>query len=355
MLTSGIVTSKEVDTSSPTSHKLDSVHTSCLNGRKSLSADEHTTDNAWESSNDLLPKLCGGRASMDIGIGLPSFAPGVNRTIIREWTQRADAGPFSSLGITDRIVYSSFEAVVTLGAMAALTERIRLFTGILVSPIRSTGLLAKQLATVDALSEGRLSMGLAVGGREDDYLAAGENYHRRGRKLEEQIATMRRVWSGERLSEEVGQIGPAPTQKGGPEILIAALSPAAAQRAGRVADGFVASPSNPNRGASLYQVAEEARKEAGRPDKLRLVGGLYFALGEKGAEEGGANLRQYYAFMSARDGVSVDSYIAQTLRTTAEAVRNAIQACNDVGMDEIVLWPAVADMDQYERALAVVG
>jgi alkanesulfonate monooxygenase SsuD/methylene tetrahydromethanopterin reductase-like flavin-dependent oxidoreductase (luciferase family) len=292
---------------------------------------------------------------MEIGIGLPTFAPGINRAIIRDWCQRADAGPFSCLGITDRIVYPSFEAVVTLGAMAAVTERIRLFTGILVSPIRSTGLLAKQLATIDALSEGRLSLGVAVGGREDDYLAAGENYHRRGRKLEEQIVTLRRLWAGERLSEGVGPIGPAPVQRGGPRILIAALSPTAAQRAGRIADGFVASPSSPQRGASLYQVAEEARKEAGRPDRLRFVGGLYFALGEKGAEEGTANLRQYYQFMTARDGISVDSYIAQTLRTSRDAVKDTIQACQDVGMDEIVLWPCVASMDQFDRALELVA
>jgi alkanesulfonate monooxygenase SsuD/methylene tetrahydromethanopterin reductase-like flavin-dependent oxidoreductase (luciferase family) len=292
---------------------------------------------------------------MQIGIGLPTFAPGVNREIIREWTQRADQGPFSCLGITDRIVYPSFESVVTLGAMAALTERIRLFTGILVSPIRSAGVLAKQVATIDALSGGRLSLGVAVGGREDDYLAANANYHRRGRALEEQIATMRRVWAGERLSEAVGPIGPAPVQKGGPEVLIAALSPAAAERAGRIADGFVASPSNPHRGVSLYEIAEQARKDAGRPDRLRLVGGLYFALGEKGAEAGKANLTQYYQFMKARDGASVEAYMSQTLRTTPQAIKETLQTCEDVGMDEVVLWPSVADLDQFERALEVIA
>jgi alkanesulfonate monooxygenase SsuD/methylene tetrahydromethanopterin reductase-like flavin-dependent oxidoreductase (luciferase family) len=291
------------------------------------------------------------RGTMQIGIGLPTFVPGVNRDLIIEWSRRVDAGPFSSLGITDRIVYSSFEIITTLGAMAALTQRVRLFTGILVVPNRAPGLLAKQIATVDALSGGRLSLGVAVGGREDDYLAAGANFRGRGRRLESHLATMRRIWAGEPMSDSVGPIGVQPVQTGGPEILLAALTPAAAERAGRLGDGFVASPSSPARGAALYQIAEEARKAAGRDRRLRFVGGLYFALGGEAAEEGAANLRHYYAFMSARDGASVADYVAATLRATPEAVKDTIQACRDVGMDEIILWPSVGKLEQIDRVL----
>src|SRR5215218_8139148 len=149
---------------------------------------------------------------MEIGIGLPATIPWTNGPLILEWAKRADSSPFSSLGILDRLVYPNYEPLITLAAAAAVTERMRLMTTVLIAPLRRAGMLAKQASTIDALSGGRLSLGLGVGAREDDFHAAPASFHDRARRFEEQLELMRRLWSGQPVSEEVGPIG-APRHK----------------------------------------------------------------------------------------------------------------------------------------------
>ena len=109
---------------------------------------------------------------MDIAIGLPATIPGTSGSLVLDWARRADAGPFSSLGILDRLVYPNYETMITLAAAAAVTDRIRVMSTILIAPLRRGGVLAKQAATLDALSGGRLTLGIGVGAREDDFRAA---------------------------------------------------------------------------------------------------------------------------------------------------------------------------------------
>ncbi len=169
---------------------------------------------------------------MKIGIGLPTNVPGTKGDVILEWARKADTGPFSSLGLIDRLVYGNYEPMIALAAAAGVTSRVRLMTSVLIAPVRDAALLAKQAASLDALSGGRLTLGLGVGRREDDYLAVSGNFHRRGRRFEEQLAVMKRVWSGEGPADSVSAMGPDPVQRGGPELLIGAYAPAAIQRAG---------------------------------------------------------------------------------------------------------------------------
>src|SRR5579871_2980216 len=110
---------------------------------------------------------------MQIGIGLPNAVPGTDGPRLIEWARRADAGPFTSLGVLDRLAYASYDPLTALAAAAAVTRRVRLVTMIVIGPLRNTLLLAKAAASVDALSGGRLTLGLAVGARRDDYEAAG--------------------------------------------------------------------------------------------------------------------------------------------------------------------------------------
>src|SRR5215208_2732048 len=120
---------------------------------------------------------------MNIGVGLPTTTPGATGELLLEWARRADAGPFSSVAVLDRVVYDSFEPFAALAAAAGVTERVRLATMIAIGPIRPTALLAKQAASLNILSRGRFTLGLALGARRDDYEASGVPLRGRGRKL----------------------------------------------------------------------------------------------------------------------------------------------------------------------------
>src|SRR5436309_15334547 len=134
---------------------------------------------------------------MQIGIGLPATIPGVKGQLVLDWARKADAGPFSSLGILDRLVFPNYEPLTTLAAAAAVTQRVRLMTTVLITTLRNAGILAKQAATIDALSNGRLTLGLGVGAREDDFRGAPAPFRTRGKHFEEQLALRQRIWSGE--------------------------------------------------------------------------------------------------------------------------------------------------------------
>jgi alkanesulfonate monooxygenase SsuD/methylene tetrahydromethanopterin reductase-like flavin-dependent oxidoreductase (luciferase family) len=175
---------------------------------------------------------------MRIGIGLPAAVPGTPATSLGEWAAESERLGFRSLGALDRLVYDNLDPLVALGAAAARTERAELMTTVLTVPHRRNALvLAKQLASLDQLSGGRLTAGLALGGWPEDYEASGLPLAGRGATFEEMLATMRRAWAG----EIGGASGPMPALPSGrPAVLLGGFAPAAFARAAAVADGWVA-------------------------------------------------------------------------------------------------------------------
>ena len=176
---------------------------------------------------------------MKIGIGLPDSIPGVTPPLVTEWAARADAGPYSSVGTEDRLVYPNYDSLITLAAAASVTQRVRLITNILLAPLRNAGILAKQAATLDLLSGGRLTLGVAVGSRDTDYRAAPADFKTRGRRFDEQIAFMKRIWNGEAIADDIPQVGPSPVQPGGPELLFGGQTEHAVARTARWGDGYI--------------------------------------------------------------------------------------------------------------------
>ena len=211
---------------------------------------------------------------MNIGLGLPITDP----TALLDWARRGDAGPFSTLGLLDRLVYDNPEPLVTLAVLAGATTRIRLQTEVLLAPLREPALLAKHAATLDRLSGGRLVLGLGVGSRADDHLATGTDIRTRGRRLDEQMALMRRLWSGEPYDDHVGPIGPAPARPGGPEVLFGGFQPAALERVARWGDGFLAAAA-PSWAGGLIDTVRAAWKDLGREGAPRIVAQVSTALG----------------------------------------------------------------------------
>jgi alkanesulfonate monooxygenase SsuD/methylene tetrahydromethanopterin reductase-like flavin-dependent oxidoreductase (luciferase family) len=202
---------------------------------------------------------------MDIGIGLPATIPGTKGSLVLDWAKRADSASFSSLGVLDRMVYPNYEPLIALAAAAAVTSRVRLMTTVLLAPLRGAGVLAKQAASIDALSEGRLTLGLGVGGREDDFRVAPASFRDRARRFEEQLDIMKRIWSGQPVSEEMGPVGPPPAREGGPELLIGGYSPTPIRRVGRWTDGFISGGvPDPEQVRQMFDLAEESWRAEGR-------------------------------------------------------------------------------------------
>lgn len=142
-----------------------------------------------------------------------------------------------------------------LAALEAETQRLRLMTGVLLAPLHNAGILAKQAASLDVLSNGRLTLGLGVGPRVDDYRAAPASFHDRGKRLEQQLELMTRIWSGQPVADQTGPIGPTPVQPGGPEVLLGGQSSSAISRLKRWGNGYIAALGSPQRTNELFRQA----------------------------------------------------------------------------------------------------
>jgi alkanesulfonate monooxygenase SsuD/methylene tetrahydromethanopterin reductase-like flavin-dependent oxidoreductase (luciferase family) len=275
---------------------------------------------------------------MNIGVGLPTTTPGATGELLLEWARRADAGPFSSVAVLDRVAYDSFEPFAALAAAAAVTSRVRLATMIAIGPLRPTGLLAKQAASVHALSGGRLTLGLAVGARTEDYEAAGVESRGRGRKLTEQLAYIRGGVDGDR-------VGPS---REGIELLVGGLSGQAFSRMARYADGYAHGGGPPRAFASAAARAEAAWKDLGRPGRPKLWGQGYFTFGD--VERGQAYLRDYYAFT----GPFAEQIVAAN-PTSPAALKDFVRGYEEAGCDELVLFPTVADAEELDRLMEALA
>jgi alkanesulfonate monooxygenase SsuD/methylene tetrahydromethanopterin reductase-like flavin-dependent oxidoreductase (luciferase family) len=281
---------------------------------------------------------------MEIGIGLPATVPGVGRDDLLAWARRAEERGFSSLGTIDRLVYPNFEPLIALAAAAAVTERIRLATDILLAPLRGNGaLLAKQAATIDALSGGRLVLGVAVGMRPDDFEAAAVPHERRGELMDDLLEEMRSVWAGERRGF-AGAIGPPPARDGGPELLIGGTVDATVRRTVQFGDGWTMGGGTPDAFREIAGKVRSAWSDAGRPGAPRLVALCYFALGDDA--EGAANgyLNDYYAFT----GDEVAGQIARSAATDESTVAQYRDGFAEAGADELIYFPCSTDPAQVD-------
>jgi alkanesulfonate monooxygenase SsuD/methylene tetrahydromethanopterin reductase-like flavin-dependent oxidoreductase (luciferase family) len=275
---------------------------------------------------------------MNVGVGLPTTTPGTDGAMVLEWARRADAGPFSSLAVLDRVVYDCLDPFAALAAAAAVTARVRLATMIAIGPLRATALLAKQAASVHALSGRRLTLGLAIGARIEDYEAAGIDHRGRGGRLSDQLAYLRGGIDEDR-------VGPA---REGIELLVGGASGQAFSRMARYADGYAHGGGPPRAFAGAVARANAAWRDLGRSGRPRLWGQGYFALGD--VERGNAYLRDYYAFT----GPFAERVVAANL-TSARAIKDFLRGYEEAGCDELVLFPTTADAAELDRLAEVVA
>lgn len=278
---------------------------------------------------------------MRVGVGLPSIIPKIPGDLLAEWARAAEAGPFTSLGVLDRLAYDSYDPFVALAAAAAVTRSVGLITMVVIGPLRPAGTLAKQAASVDALSGGRLTLGVALGARADDYEAAGVPLQGRGDRLDRQLTALRLAFAD-------ATVFPQAARPGGPPLLIGGDSGRSFARMARFADGYVHGGGPPRAFARAAEQARAAWADAGRPGVPALWGQAYFALGDE--ERGADYLRDYYAFA----GPFAEKVAAGNL-ASPQAVLDVVRGYEEAGCHELVLLPTVADLAQLDRLADVMA
>jgi alkanesulfonate monooxygenase SsuD/methylene tetrahydromethanopterin reductase-like flavin-dependent oxidoreductase (luciferase family) len=284
-----------------------------------------------------------------IGIGLPNPVLDVPGHLPVAWARRAQERGFSSLATIDRIAYPNYDSLTTLAAAAAVTDRIGLLTNILLGPAYNPVLLAKVTATIDQLSGGRLTLGLGVGGRLDDYQLAGRSFADRGRRFDADLELLHKAWAGEPVAGSPFPVGP-PTTRGRIPLLVGGQPQLAAPRAVRWDAGFTLGGAPPEMAAGAIQQFKKDWEQAGGTGPPPVVALSYFSLGEEHTEESLHNLRTYYGFL----GDWAEQIAGGAPRTPAK-IREQAAAFEEIGVDELIFDPTVANLDQVDRLADAVG
>jgi alkanesulfonate monooxygenase SsuD/methylene tetrahydromethanopterin reductase-like flavin-dependent oxidoreductase (luciferase family) len=283
---------------------------------------------------------------VDIGIGLPNAVPGTTGRALIDWAVNAEEAGFSTLGTIGRLVYPGYEEIVALSAAAAVTSRIKLTSCVLLAPLyTNTALLAKQAASLDRLSGGRLVLGLGLGGRDDDFSASAIPAGGKGKRLDEQLTEMKRIWSGEDRGF-AGGIGPEPARRGGPELILGGSADATFRRVALLGDGWIMGGGTPDMFAEAAGRLDRAWQDAGRAGRPRKLALAYFALGPEARTQADNYLLHYYAWLG-----DIAKQISAEAGVTAEMVQGYAAAFESGGCDELIFMPTTASPDQV-RLLA---
>jgi alkanesulfonate monooxygenase SsuD/methylene tetrahydromethanopterin reductase-like flavin-dependent oxidoreductase (luciferase family) len=168
---------------------------------------------------------------MRIATGMPNQVRNMRPAVLPAWARQAEDAGFTSLATVGRNAYPGVSDTVALAAAAAVTSRIELVSGVLLGPAWPGTLLAKELAGIDGVSNGRLTVGLAVGLRPDDFLAEGYGAAGRGKRFDQDLARFREVWSGEPVGGGSNPAVPAGTRQ--LPMLFGGTAPAAMERMAR--------------------------------------------------------------------------------------------------------------------------
>lgn len=289
---------------------------------------------------------------MQVGFCLPYTKDHLDRATVLEWCRRIEEGPFSTISCGERVTgpADTWDMRVLLSAAAATTERVRIMPSLYVLPAHSAVRAAQEIASLDALSGGRVALTVGYGGREKDYRAVGASWKGRYRRMDDQIAILRRIWAGEPPFEGADPVGPRPLQPGGPPILAGVMGPKSMARASRWADGVYAWSLDGDAAElrGLFELADTCWADSGRERKPRRVAGFWYSL----AEHDAAAKLEHYAFDYLRStaGHKLAKAMASKLsRSHPEAVAEAIDAAEALGVDELLLVPATAELAEIDR------
>ena len=288
-------------------------------------------------------------SSMNIGICLPYMKAGLTRDDYFNWFKAVEDGPFHAVSCGERIHGPTYDMRVVLSAAAAATERVEITPTLYVLPMHSAARVAKEIATLDILSGGRVrKVCVGYGGREKDYEAMGAKFQGRYGRMDRQVEEMQRVWRGEEIIDGGGLIGPTMDNPDGPMLLAGAMGPKSIERCSHWAHGLYAWSGNGEREEleRTFAMADEAWERNGRADKPYRMGGFWYTL----ADDGQQRLYDYVYDYLAIAGPEIATMMAETVhRSNADAVLEALDNAEAAGCEEIFMVPATADLTEVER------
>tara|TARA_B100000945_G_scaffold8742_1_gene7120 strand:- start:8292 stop:9164 length:873 start_codon:yes stop_codon:yes gene_type:complete len=287
---------------------------------------------------------------MKIGMTLPVMEPDLTRRDLESWTKRIDSGPWSHIALGERILFPNPEFISTLSAVAAWTNRVEIIATISVLTMHNPILSAKQFATIDLLSEGRFTLGVGVGGREEDYNAIDSNWSdRKWSKLAENVEIIKSVWSKDFHSK----MGPNTFSKKGPQILAGAVGPNAMRMSAEFSDGLAGFSFNADI-AEIKDSFKRVNEAFSKKDKLpRLVTSFWFGLGDQSRENIKIHLMRYLDWMG--------SDLAKDLSQTAgfsgnhDDLKDFIIQIRDAGATDVILVPTSKNIEQLFIAEEIVS
>jgi alkanesulfonate monooxygenase SsuD/methylene tetrahydromethanopterin reductase-like flavin-dependent oxidoreductase (luciferase family) len=286
---------------------------------------------------------------MEIGVALPQMAPGYGPGTTLAWARAIEEAGFSSVSAGERVTFSNPEMVATLGAVAAVTERVRVLANLWVLPPLSMPMVAQQIGTLDHLADGRLEVAVGVGGREHDYRALGSEFGARHQRLDDKVAELKRLLAGEPPFAGADPVGPAVLTRGGPRLLAGSMGPKSMRRAARWADGIsgFSIAGDPGEIAAANELARTCWAEEGRPTKPRQVSGCFVALG---VDDTAGVLRDFTARYLGFLGPELADVVAATARASSpDVLAEILDGAEQAGCDEFILVPATTDLSSSRQ------
>jgi probable F420-dependent oxidoreductase len=288
----------------------------------------------------------------NIGLAWVNPAPLTKPENIVNFAKKCEAMGLHSMWTIDRIAYDNLEPLTILAAAAGATQKIRLGTSVLLGNTRHPAHLAKIVATLDFISNGRVTLGLGFGSRENDYKAVEIPFEHRGSRAVEQVQLMKRLWTEDKVTYkgkfynvENLNVGPRPIQKPHPPIWTGGSAEVALKRAGTWANGFICGSSAiPDFSTTWEKVAGYARAAGRNPDEITKAGLTFMAINDdhaKAVKTVEDYVMRYYGRLRAD--------VANTsLVGSGSAVADRIGAFLSRGLDTLIIGVADPDPKQLD-------
>jgi alkanesulfonate monooxygenase SsuD/methylene tetrahydromethanopterin reductase-like flavin-dependent oxidoreductase (luciferase family) len=290
---------------------------------------------------------------MKISICLPYMKNTITRQTILDWCARIEQGPFHSLSCGERITGYTLEMRSTLAFAAAVTERVRIVPSLYVLPMHSAVWAAKEIATLDLLSNGRVTVTVGVGGREVDYRAVGADFAKRHERQDQAVATMKNIWAGKPPFDDADPVGPTPVQAGGPPILAGVMGPKAMARAAHWADGVYSfsMTGSATETSAFFNMADKAWQNAHRQTAPQKVGGFWYSLADNAEEKMKAYVYDYLKVL----GDNIAKPVANSMKNfDAYAIKDTLAEMTSTGCEEVFLCSATDELSELDRLLNII-